>query len=142
MAKYVKLGSKSTIFYDPTTNTKVLPGMVLKLSGTGRFSKKITSALKGGHLESADKEEYEEWLSKQEEVDKQSTDKDLAKAADDENWLESYESYDEDSLKALTKDKLIELAIYNESTYSEKELKSMNKSELVEEITSLLEEEE
>lgn len=58
-AKYLKLGEKANFFYDPVTKLKVLPKQVIKVD-MNLVSKdgKISNALKGGHLEYADANEY------------------------------------------------------------------------------------
>ena len=131
MAKYVKLGSKASVFHDPTTNTKVLPGQVVEVKGVSKFSKKITAAISGGHLENATEEEYLKFKGGGKVVSN----------TDTANWLEDWDDFDEESLKGLTNAKLVELAVHLESETDEKELAKMNKAELVEEILSLVEEE-
>ena len=129
MAKYVKLGSKASVFHDPTTNTKVLPGQVVEVKGVSKFSKKITAAISGGHLENATEEEYHKYKGGGKVISNNDT----------TNWVEEWDDFDEESLKGLTKDKLVELANHLETELDEKELGKLNKQELVEEILSLVE---
>ena len=131
MAKYVKLGSKASVFHDPTTNTKVLPGQVVEVKGVSKFSKKIIAAISGGHLENATQEEY---LKYKGGVKVNSNN-------DNSNWVEEWDDFDEESLKGLTNAKLVELANHLETELDDKELGKLNKQELVEEILSLVEEE-
>ena len=134
MAKYVKLGDKAESFYDPTTKTKVLKNQVVKLEGKGKFSKKITAALAGGHLVNCTEEDYKDFLSDSgAEAQVASTQKD---------WKEEFDISDEKALSALTKAQLVELAKYHETETEDSELNSMNKKELVEEVLSLVDEDE
>lgn len=133
MAKYVKLGSKASIFYDPTTNTKVLPGQIVEVKGIGKFSKKINAALKGGHLENVSKEDFEKF----QKGGTVNNDEDINTG----NWVEQWDDFDEKSLKGLKNDQLAKLATHLESEFSEQELGQMKKAELIEEILSLVEEE-
>lgn len=48
--KHVKLGEKAQSFYDAVTEVKVLPGKVVELNIRQLRSRKIRSALQGGHL--------------------------------------------------------------------------------------------
>lgn len=134
MAKYVKLGSKASVFHDPTTNIKVLPGQIVEVKGVGKFSKKINAALKGGHLENVSKEEYEKFLNGGTVVN----DTNIYTG----NWVEDWDDFDEKSLKGLKNAQLVELALHLESEATEDELGKMNKTELIEEVLSLVEEEE
>ena len=131
MAKYVKLGQKSTIFHDPTTNIKILPNQVVSLSGKSKMSKKILNALRGGHLENATEEEYEKYqvsLEGQPVYDDEGS---------DDNWIDDFEDYSDENLLTLTKSKLIELAIFHQTDLSEKDLDKMTKKDIVEEIKEL-----
>lgn len=133
MAKYVKLGSKASIFHDPTTGIKVLPGQVVEVKGVGKFSKKITAALQGGHLENVSKEDFEKY----QKTGITSNDESL----EGDNWVEQWDDFDDKSLKGLKNEQLVELATFLESETPLEELKQMKKADLVEEVLSLVEEE-
>jgi len=55
MAKYVKLGEKASMFYDPTLNLKVLPKKVIELPKNYRIGKITMRAIANGHLLITDK---------------------------------------------------------------------------------------
>lgn len=133
MAKYVRLGAKAESFYDPTTKTKVLKNQVVKLEGMGKFSKKITAALAGGHLVNCSEEDYKDFLSDSGAKPEPKNQKD---------WKEEFDITDEKALEGLTKAKLIELAKYHETETEDAELNTMNKRELVEEVLSLVDDED
>jgi len=110
MAKFVKLGEKATIFYDPTLSFKVITGEVKELPSNYRFGKRTVKALQGGHLVLTDKNDT---------LDKE----------DEELTAEV--------LKAYKKADLVAKALELKSEYSEEELNSMTKAELIEEVLSL-----
>lgn len=58
--KYVKLGELASSFSCPTTGVSITGNSVIELTPTMQSSKKIIAALKGGHLEYADKSEIDE----------------------------------------------------------------------------------
>ncbi len=68
--KYVQLGEEAQEgnFYDPTLGIKVLPGKIVKLPKNYRTSKKILTALRGGHLAVADSEDVNKYFSKSEDT--------------------------------------------------------------------------
>lgn len=144
--KYAKLGTKASIFHDPTNGLKVLPGQVVMLDGDKKFSKKTDQALKGGHLEYATEDEYKEYTSSQEKLESNTqvlSSKKMDNTDEDEGFdVETFDDYSEEGLKALTNDQLKELAVYNETELEAKVLKGMNKAQLVEEVLSLLDDEE
>lgn len=140
MAKYIKLGEKAEIFFDPTTRTKVLKGQIIKLEDKQKFSKKIAAAIGGGHLVYSTKEAYNDYM----EDSSQATTKSATKeeAVDwMEPWLEANEVA-EKTLKPLRHEKLVELAKHFESEFTAEELKDSTKAELIEEILDLQPEEE
>jgi hypothetical protein len=63
-ATYYGLGKTATNFYCPITKLKVTNGGFSKLSVNP--TKRITNAVKHGHLVEATKVDYEKWTSKQE----------------------------------------------------------------------------
>lgn len=138
--KYVKLGSKASIFHDPFTRLKIIPGQVVELGNLAKFSKRISNAIKGGHLDSSNKEEYEEYL---ESVENPEAAVVVEETTDDDSFdSEAFENYTTEGLMALTKDELLILAVYNETELDEKELSKLNKTKLTEEILGLVDEEE
>jgi hypothetical protein len=61
--KFIKLGEKAESFQCPTTGITVLKGEVVAINLLQSTSKKISMALKGGHLEKATEEEYDNFIS-------------------------------------------------------------------------------
>jgi len=59
-SKHVKLGEKASMFYDPTTKLKVVPGKAVELSNDNIRSKRVIRAIKSGHLDYADSEDMED----------------------------------------------------------------------------------
>ena len=132
MAIYVKLGEKAESFYDPTTGTLVSKHEVVILTDKAKFSNKIKKAIAGGHLVSATKQDYEDYI----EDNGLNTQNEAV-----EDWREN-QDLDEAVLLKLKKEQLIELAIYYKTEYDAKDLASLSKAELVEEITEITSEEE
>jgi len=58
MAKYLKLGEKATIFFDPSSQICISNNEVIELEMIPK-NKKITTALSQGHLVRSDKTEYD-----------------------------------------------------------------------------------
>jgi len=161
-SKFVKLGEKASMFFDPTSALKVVPGQAIELSNGNKKSKRIIRAIKSGHLDYADSDDREELnvytlkdLEKARE-DKKSSARKNAKAAaaekkvakvkedepeDDEPEDDGDEAVTKESLLKLKKDVLVEKALEEGSGYGEEELDSMNKSQISDEILELLEEE-
>ena len=54
MSKSIKLGEKATMFFDPISGLKVIPGQVVTPTKNQLSSKKVTNALRYGHLEYTD----------------------------------------------------------------------------------------
>ncbi len=140
MAKYIKLGEKAEIFFDPTTRTKVLKGQIIKLEDKQKFSKKISAAIGGGHLVYSTKEAYNDYME-----DLASKDDTKVFQKEEDNWLEAWveaNELSEKTLKPLKHEKLVELAKHFESEFSDEDLKDSTKAELIEEILDLNSEEE
>lgn len=95
-AVYVKLGEKAESFSCPQTGLAVLPNQVVKLEKNHLLSKKIKDAIKGTHLEKVDEEEYL---------------KANGNKSEDEDEDEEEVLHTESSLKKMTKDPLLALAI-------------------------------
>lgn len=136
MAKYVKLGKKAEIFFDPTTRTKVLKNQVVKLENRDKFSKKITAAIAGGHLVNSTKEEYNDYLEDNQLIEN---------TQEQESWIEPWleaNDIEEKTLKSLKHQQLVELTSHFGSQYTLAELKDSTKAELIEEIIELNSEEE
>lgn len=144
MAKYVKLGKKAEIFFDPTTRTKILKGQVVKLEDRRKFSKKISAAIAGGHLIHASKEDFNDYM---EDVNSQNNKNTSANGStvktgstEDTDWIEAWLSANEltdKNLKPLKKDKLVELVKHFESELSKEEIEDLSKAELIEEILDI-----
>ena len=140
--KYIKLGSTASIFFDPTTQFKILPGEIKPFEKAIRGSKKTLNALKGGHLEYASEDAYESYISdKEDEMETEATQDTQSKQTPKSFNPEDVDDFSEEELMKLKKDYLKVLAVYHETELSEEELDKMNKAELVEEIQSLTDEE-
>ena len=132
--KQVKLGEAANSFYDPISQTKVLPGQVVELDEKAQKSKKITVALRHGHLVLASEEDVEAAAAGQQVSNND------ASNDNDTNWDDF--DYTEENLMKLKKPQLVELAMHLESEYSQEELNGLNKTELTEEILEIVEEKE
>lgn len=124
--KQVKLGEQANSFYDPITQVKVLMGQVVTLTSEQQVSRKIREALRHGHLVQATDEDVEEAATG------------VKKEVVEMDW-DNFEVTDK-TIKSLNKEKLVQLAMYLESTYPESELNEFTKDELKEEILELSEE--
>ena len=124
--KQVKLGEQANSFYDPITQVKVLMGQVVTLTSDQQVSRKIREALRHGHLVQATDEDVEEAATG------------VKKEVVEMDW-DNFEVTDK-TIKSLNKEKLVQLAMYLESTYPESELNEFTKDELKEEILELSEE--
>jgi hypothetical protein len=106
MAKYIKLGDAAGTgsFYCPVTQLSLVPGQVAKVPADAESSKIYKEALKGGHITSATKDEYDEYTSKQVTEKKAEKKTSKLKAAppveedetDDEDTEDSEDDEDED----------------------------------------------
>lgn len=127
--KNVKLGEAANSFYDPTSGLKVLPGQVVELDNKQSKSKKVTIAMRHGHLVSATDEDVENFANGK-AVSNNDPSNDVDKDWDDFEVNEA-------NLKKLNKSDLVELAMHLESEYSQEELESMTKDDLKEEILEI-----
>lgn len=134
--KYVKLGEKASLFFDPTSKTKVTPGTAVELSNTAKMSKRVIKAIKSGHLDYVADNELEDLTVKS--LRKDATTKKVEK----KDEVDAEVEYTEKSLMKLKKSALIDLAKENFTEYDDEELEGMTKDELTEEILALNEEEE
>ena len=132
--KQVKLGEAANSFYDPVSQVKVLPGQVIELDEKAQKSKKISVALRHGHLVLASDEDVEAAAAGNTVSNNDQTN-DV-----DTNW-DDFE-YSEENLMKLKKPQLVELAMHLESEYSQEELNGLNKTELTEEILEIVEDKE
>lgn len=127
--KFVKLGEKASIFFDPTSGLKVVPGQAVELSNVHRQSKRVVRGLKSGHLDNVDSDEMDElevvYIDAKAEVKKEEENNDTFDM--DQEW-------DEKSLKKLKVSQLEDLARHFELDYTDAELKAMNKNELIDAI--------
>jgi hypothetical protein len=147
--RFVKLGEKASVFFDPINRLKVLPNDIVEVSGMAKFSSKINAAIKGGHLEVVSEDEYNEWQKANGVKDadnKGNTPKETVKdnfiQPEGDEWMEDYEDYTEESLKKLTNANLVKLAVYHETEMDEKDLAKLSKANLIAEILELTEEDE
>lgn len=141
--EFIKLGPKANSFYDPLTEQKLVPGMVIEYSDKLRKSKKVQDALRGGHLAYAKEEEFNQYRDKLEK-DVNNIDVDSPTDAKDE----SLEIWTEDELSSKNKETLIGIlnnineGLPEDKQLSDNEITAMKKAELVETILELQEEEE
>lgn len=147
MANYVKLGEKASMFYDPVTQTKILPGQVIKISGRDKFSKKISTAIKGGHLDKVEQSEYKAYMESLGKAENNSTgaeDKEEKKEKVNEDTfiVENHTDFSEEGLAKLSKKELLKLVNYYDTEVDDKALSKYTKQELIDEVIILVEEEE
>lgn len=58
MSKYIKLGKKAEVFYDPYSGVLLAKRDVIKLQGKGLRSDKVRKAINSGHLALSSETEY------------------------------------------------------------------------------------
>lgn len=136
MAKYLKLGLKASVFYDPSTQKKVLPGQIVKFSSKELKSERIINAITGHHLVQVEADELKEYQSANSAAEPKAT-----KSPEPE--LEE-EDGDEEELSKLTVAQLID-RIETDYDLDDEELarvKKLKKPELIQYYTELLAEEE
>jgi len=128
MAKYVKLGEQALSFADPTTGFKIRQGEVKEYSNKEALSKKFAHALKKGHLEKADADDFEEFQ----------TSGNTANSKVDTSEA-SAEFHTAASLKKLGKDEILEMIGEFEGDH---DVTGLNKPDLIELYLELQGEEE
>lgn len=69
--KYVKVAKQAESFYDSRTGLFLRKGQVTKLTSEQAASAKVVNALKGGHLDHSNEEEFKEWLESQPAVEEE-----------------------------------------------------------------------
>lgn len=140
--KFVKLGEKASIFFDPTSRLKVVPGKAYELSVQANASKRVRRALKAGHIEYASKDEDGklEFVALSVKVKKAQEQKQEDKADE----LDPDEvDYSLAALKRLNKPQLVALALEIEGIEEdEDELKDLNKEPLIDLILEMVEDED
>lgn len=116
---YVKLGEKANFFYDAVSGLKLLPGQVVKVDEEkAKANSKINKALKSGHIEFADEEDY-----------------DPSKV---EGLLKEVGQLETDSVEeGYTKDELIEMAVELGSTVTKAKLKKYTLEQLNDHVNEL-----
>jgi len=117
MSIHVKLGENASMFYDPTTQVKVMPNAAVEVSNKQKASKKFKRALNAGHLTMLSKEEAKKFNSvktSKEPETKEVTESDITK---------------------MKKSALVAYAVENEYG-TEEEMDGMNKADLLEYIQS------
>lgn len=153
--KFVKLGPKAEIFFDPNLRFKILKGEVAELPSGSNTSNKINKAIASGHLMVATEKEYSEYLAKAPKVSKTPKTTEV-KNFDDSFYKEALAAKDREieqlkiALKAKEKesgefetdfDKMSEeeLVEYYTENYevSKKDLKEFGNLGMVEKVTYL-----
>lgn len=109
---YFKLGEKATTFVDPKSGLSLVNQQVAKVEkGKARSSKRVTEAVKGGHIEEVEVDEYNTYyskLSKEEKKALQSTDGSEEKSEEGSEEVKSEKKLtkaEKKALKAAEKDK-------------------------------------
>ena len=60
---FLKLGEHASMFFDPTSMVKILPGQVVAVNAKQQQSKKLKKAKNAGHVIVATADEYEDYLA-------------------------------------------------------------------------------
>lgn len=128
-SKHVKLGEKASLFYDPTSGLKVTPNKAVELSAQHKMSKRVTKAIKSGHLDYVDSEELKE-------LEVVSLEKAPAKQEAKTEATDGDDELSEAKLSKMKKAELLELAKDYETGYSEEELGDMKKDEIIDALLS------
>lgn len=142
-SKFVKLGEKASIFFDPTSGLKVTSGKAVELSNVHKASKRVVRGLKSGHLDYADSEDQEDLelvyldSSKNKPVGKVEKNEE-----EEEDAFNPDQEWDEKSLKKLKVGELEKVAKFFELDYTDQELVDMTKAQLIEAILADEEEDE
>ena len=135
--QYVKLGEKASMFYDPTTQVKVMPGMAVGITNREKESKKFKRAVAAGHLEKISKDDADALNTKTiARAAKLNAKADTKKAASAPS-----EDTDEKEVSKMNKSELIAKAV-DMGKGTEEDLDDMTKKELVVLIESEDEDEE
>lgn len=130
--RYVKLGEKASSFSDPTSKLKLTPNVAVKLEKRHKQSRRVLNAIKAGHLEYCDKDEFDN-------MDGNGNGKD----DDDGNGNgNDTQLHTEKLLMKKKKKALIKIATEMETDQTALDLDEMTKAELSEEILELQKEQE
>jgi len=132
--RYVCLGATANSFYDPISNLKLNKRTVLKLTPKQLSNKLVREGLKGGHLEYADKADFDKYTKSQNKTGKViNLNEEEEEEEDEEEEEEEEEEEDDILLEDLPSNKdamiqwLIENSVALEMNKSEEELNAMNK---------------
>lgn len=136
---YVKLQEKAASFYDPSTGLQLANKQVAKMTSEQKVSKRVQKALKGGHLEYSDEDEYNDYLNTLAKPGK----KVKTKKEEEEDDFDPTASTVEELKKKFTADEMKDLILKNNADLKEEDLPTV-KAELAEIILNdyELEEEE
>ena len=131
--KYITLGSKASLFFDPVTGVKVIGDEVLEVPNKYLYSSKISQALQGGHLREVDEPEEGEYIpfSKDQEQaldEKEAKKKKAFKFDKDTDPKKMAKAFNFDQLKELAEEHGVEV--------EEKDTKEMIASAIIESLES------
>lgn len=128
--RYVKLGEKASSFSDPTSKLKLTPNVAVKLEKRHKQSRRVLNAIKAGHLEYCDKDEFDN-------MDGNDDGNDDGNGNGNDTQLHT-----EKLLMKKKKKALIKIATEMETDQTALDLDEMTKAELSEEILELQKEQE
>lgn len=127
---FLKLGEHASMFFDPTSMVKILPGQVVSANAKQQQSKKLKRARNAGHIVIATQDEYDDYLKslkgKNQPVGAKPTSADT----------------DEDiDINDMKKPELVNYAFGKLSDdYSKEDLNAMTKAEIIDLLEDLEEE--
>lgn len=134
-SRFVKLGEKASSFSDATSGLKLAPGQVVELSRKHKNSRRVINAIKAGHLDYADLEDYDEAQKLPGAI--KTSDDPIDDSGDDSGDGNPKEPHTEKSLKKLKHPELVELAKEMGTEEDLMDLEDYTKAELAEEILEL-----
>lgn len=142
--RYVKLGSKALSFFDPVSRMILAVGEATTLTPDFRQSKRVTKALRSGHLEYVDRDELENYTivsGLEEETETPEAPAPKEPETTDTNWMDEFE-LEEKKLAKLKLSQLQELATYYGVDMEEEEIQNATKAELILALLDLEDEDE
>lgn len=142
--KFVKLNPDSSIFQDTSIGFMITGDQVLPFKSEWNRSKRFSKALKGGHLETADKDDYKEFLEREALRNSSAKSVDTTKTqANDEDAGGDEKSFSEMTEKELKKknNEVLIADILENSDWEEADLIDFKKKDLIALILNNYEEE-
>lgn len=113
MKYFVKLGVKATLFYDPKYNLKLSGNQVAEISQEVKASRKVSSALNGGHLVIISEQEFKELTGEKASVE-QSSGNEVDYEVMYTEFVDKYNDEEDEAklVESYTKDQLLGIANY------------------------------